>query len=115
MSNPGFANHLRTRKSSYPPILIREFVVAYLIGIASWAASIALSIALGIPFGLVAYPTIGFFLTRFATKRFEQGQLHWNWHTTSIGDLVRAKLAMLFGWPIGFPKLIGQLLVYRNL
>jgi hypothetical protein len=115
MSKPGYAYELRVRGGHYAAIRIRDFLVVYLIAMVVWVASIAESISTGVPISLLVHPCIGIFLTRFATRKFEVGQLHWNWYKVSVGDIVKTKLEMMLGWPLTFPRLIGQLIVFRYL
>lgn len=97
------------------PLRIREFVVAYLIGLGAWLSSIALSVTLHAPISSIVYFVIGVLLTRFISRRIERGPLQWNWHMASIADIARAKLSTLLGWPIALPVLIWQLLLFKFL
>lgn len=92
------------------PYRIRELVAAYLVGLAIWILSLGVSIALNIPLAFVAHVFVGFFLSRFVSRR-----IVWNWHTSNIGDIARAKWATFIGWQLAIPILIWQLAVYKFL
>lgn len=115
MNKPSLADGLMLRSGHYPVVRTQDFLFAYANALLGFSLSVLLSVRIGAPLFLIAYPLIGLLLSRFATRQFEAGDLHWNWHMVSMQDLIRAKTAMLMTWPFSFPGLIWKIFLFRLL
>ena len=102
-------------RGRHQPLRIREFVLAYLAGLTAWLGSLALSVVVVFPISPLVYLIVGYFLTRFVTRRFDRGPLSWNWHIASLADVARAKFSTFLAWPVALPVLIWQLMLFKFL
>ena len=90
---------------------VHTFVSAYLKAAALFGFCLSIAPVLSV----FLYFGCGLALSRFVSRRMEEGPVTWNWHLASIADIVRVKLTMVVWWPIAMPHLVWQLAVYKHL
>lgn len=88
------------------PYRVGEFILAYMVAVIVVLASLVLA---G-PLCVLAYLVVGFFLSRFVTRR-----VVWFAFTNNIANAYHTKTQFLLKWPIIMPRFIWQIAVVKAL
>lgn len=101
----------RRPRKRIEPYRLGELTKAYFIALIIWFGAAGISVELNtLLLFIIAHFVLGFFLSRFASAR-----VVFNWHTSNLSDVAKAKWTMFVGWPIYMPIFLVQLAIYKHL